>query len=92
MILIDTSAWIEFLRDSGSRICVRVEVLLEGEIATCDAVREEVLAGVRDEGHLRSLHGLIARTVVLPTGPSVYGEVARLLAAAGQTAGCAAVT
>ena len=47
MILIDTSAWIEFLRDTGSATCNRVEALLESEIAICDAVRMEVLAGAR---------------------------------------------
>ena len=29
MILIDTSAWIEFLRDTGSPTCARVDELLE---------------------------------------------------------------
>ena len=33
MILIDTSAWIEFLRDTGTATCNRVEALLESEIA-----------------------------------------------------------
>ena len=47
MILVDTSAWIEFLRDTGSTVCVLVDELLAGEIAICDAVRMEVLAGAR---------------------------------------------
>ncbi|MCB0899192.1 MAG: PIN domain-containing protein, partial [Actinobacteria bacterium] len=42
MILIDTSAWIEFLRDTGSPTCDEVERLLAEEIAICDAVRMEV--------------------------------------------------
>ncbi len=49
MILIDTSAWVEFLRDTGSATCNRVEILLENEIAICDVVRMEVLAGAIDE-------------------------------------------
>jgi len=44
--LIDTSAWIEFFRDTGSPVCQRVDELLAGEIATCDAVRMEVLATI----------------------------------------------
>lgn len=36
MILIDTSAWIEFLRDTGSVTCLRVDQLLGEDIATCD--------------------------------------------------------
>ena len=72
MILVDTSAWIEFLRDTGSATCDRVEALLESEIATCDAVRMEVLAGARDERHLRSLRGLLARAVSIPVTPADY--------------------
>ena len=52
MILVDTSAWVEFLRDTGSPVCQCVDDLLAAEIATCDAVRMEVLAGARNEQHL----------------------------------------
>ena len=78
MILIDTSAWIEFLRDTGSASCNRVEALLDSEIAVCDVIRMEVLAGARDERHLRSLRGLLARAAVLPTGPADYDDAAGL--------------
>ena len=78
MILIDTSAWVEFLRDSGSAVCDRVEALLESDIATCDVVRMEVLAGARDERHLRSLQRLLARAVVFPMGPADYDDAATL--------------
>ena len=78
MILIDTSAWIEFLRDTGSAACNRVEALLEGEITICDAVRMEVLAGARDARHLRSLQQLLARAVMLSTIPADYESAAAL--------------
>ena len=78
MILIDTSAWIEFLRDTGSPTCKEVDRLLTSDIATCDPVRMEVLAGARDEKHLRDLHGLLARATVLPTDPVDY-ETAAIL-------------
>ena len=48
-MLVDTSAWIECLRDTGSPICQRVDDLLATEIATCDVARMEVIAGARDE-------------------------------------------
>lgn len=67
MILIDTSAWIEFLRDTRSSVCERVDRLLESRIATCDAVRMEVLAGARDQEHLEQLRRLLARATLLPT-------------------------
>ena len=78
MILIDTSAWVEFLRDTGSPICNRVEALLENEIAVCDAVRMEVLAGARGERHLHDLRRLLARATVLPTEPMHYEGAAAL--------------
>ncbi|HEY1733633.1 MAG TPA: PIN domain nuclease [Acidimicrobiales bacterium] len=78
MILVDSSAWIEFLRDTGSPACVRVDELLGGEIATCHPVGMDVLAGARDEGHLQSLRGLLARASVLPTVPADYEDAAAL--------------
>jgi predicted nucleic acid-binding protein len=78
VILIDTSAWIEFLRDTGSPACNEVDRLLGRDIATCDPVRMELLAGARDEAHLRQLRGLIARATVLPTGAADYETAAAL--------------
>ncbi|MFN2220457.1 MAG: PIN domain nuclease [Anaerolineae bacterium] len=78
MILIDTSAWIEFLRDTGSPICQRVDDLLATEIATCEVVRMEVLAGARDEQHLQQLRRLLARASALPTEPVDYDAAAAL--------------
>jgi len=78
VILIDTSAWVEFLRDTGSSICNRVDALLASDVATCDPVRMEVLAGARDEAHLRDLRGLLARATVLPTEPVDYEEAAAI--------------
>ncbi len=78
MILIDTSAWIEFLRDTDSPVCNQVDELIEGEIAICDAVRMEVLAGARDEFHLRQLRQLLARAVTLRVRPGDYDDAAAL--------------
>lgn len=78
VILVDTSAWIEFLRDTGSSICERVDDLLAAEIATCDVVRMEVLAGARDEHHLQQLRQLLARASTLPTESVDYALGAAL--------------
>jgi predicted nucleic acid-binding protein len=78
VILVDTSAWIEFLRGTDSAVCNRVDDLLDGEIAVCHPVRMEVLAGARDERHLRDLRGLLARATLLPTEPADYEEAAAL--------------
>ena len=78
MILIDTSAWIEFLRDTGSTACTRVGETLSQEFVVCDVVRMEVLAGARDEFHLSRLRRLLARGEYIPTQPSDYEDAAAL--------------
>ncbi len=78
MILVDTSAWVEFLRDTGSPSCVEVDHLLGEDVAISDAIRMEVLAGARNESHLRDLRGLLARATVLPTQPVDYERAAAL--------------
>jgi predicted nucleic acid-binding protein len=76
--MIDTSAWIEFLRDTDSPACRRVDQALAGEVAICDPIRMEVLAGARDERHLAQLRGLLARTTVIPTEATDYDGAASL--------------
>ncbi len=66
MIIIDTSAWVEFLRDTGSDVCNTVDDLLASDLAICDAISMEVLAGARNEQHLAQLRGLLARATVVP--------------------------
>lgn len=78
MILIDTSAWIEFLRDTGSPACRAVDELLDGDIAVCDPIRMELLAGTRDELHLDDLRGLLARAEIVNTTPADYETAASL--------------
>lgn len=83
MILVDTSAWVEFLRNTGSPICHCVDELFGAgaaifELATCDVIRMEVLAGARSEKHLKQLHGLFESLVYIPTQPDDYDHSAEL--------------
>ena len=78
MVLVDTSAWIEYLRDTGSEVCELVEDSLTSEAAICDAVRLEVLAGGRNEAHTLSLQVLLNRAVLIPTLQSDFEEAAAL--------------
>ena len=66
MILIDTSAWVEFLRDTGSPVADRVDQLVSADCAVTDPIRMEVLAGARDERHLERLRRLVLRCVDMP--------------------------
>jgi predicted nucleic acid-binding protein len=61
VILIDTSAWVEFLRGTSSPICEEVDRLLDADIVIADPIAMEVLAGARDEVHLHQLQGLLTR-------------------------------
>lgn len=78
VILIDTSAWVEFLRNTGSPACDRVDELLAADVATCDAIRMEILAGAGDEAHLRDLRGLLARATLLSIEPVDYEQAAAI--------------
>lgn len=78
MILLDTSAWIEYLRNTGSPVCTRVDELLGHDLATCHPVRMEVLSGARDDRHLTELRRLLARATLLSTDPGDYEDAASL--------------
>jgi len=78
VVLIETSAWIEFLRDTGSSVCVRVDELLGEDMAICEPVRMEILAGARDDKHLNDLRRLLAGATLLVTESIDYEEAASL--------------
>lgn len=78
LTLADSSVWIEFLRDTGSLVCNRVDDLLDGDIAICDPIRMELFAGVRDESDLSDLHRFLARTTPIPMRSSDYDDAATL--------------
>ena len=68
MILVDSSAWIEFQRATGSLADRRLtQAVTEGELlATTGIVVLEILAGARDEQHERELRRLLALCRFLP--------------------------
>lgn len=80
VILVDTSAWIEFLRGTETAEAVRVRGLLadDAPLACCDPIRMELLAGARDASHLRDLRGLLARTRTVTVTPADYEEAAAI--------------
>jgi predicted nucleic acid-binding protein len=91
VILVDTSAWIEFLRATGSAVHCRLRDLLAGAqpVAVTDLVLMEVLAGARDEAHRDRLRRLLAGCEHLATdGPADYERAAdlyRLCRSGGST-------
>lgn len=91
MILADTSAWIEYLRATGSRIDRRLRELLVAEESVCvtDVVMMEILAGARDDQHRDRLRRVLASCEYLAVeGPTDYERAAdlyRLCRAGGAT-------
>ena len=69
MILVDATAWIEFLRATGSPADLRLSELLDSDepLACIDLVLMKVLAGARVDEHRDRLRRLLARCTYLPT-------------------------
>ncbi len=78
MPLIDTSAWIEYLRDTNSRACNEVDRLLKLNPEICDVIRMEILAGARDDEHVTQLEKLLARAAVIKTESVDYENAATI--------------
>ena len=89
MILADTSAWVEFLRDTGSTVCDRmVEEIKLGGVASSEVVRMEILAGARSDRQHHELQRLLARTTSLRTEPidfELAASIYRTCRRAGRT-------
>lgn len=81
MVLVDTSAWIEFLRGTGSRPHHRIRADLAGRtsLATTEVVVMEVLAGAHSPTHLHGLRRLLTGCRLLPLqGLADYEDAAAL--------------
>ena len=81
MILVDTSAWIEFLRATGSPTHRALQGFLkEGQLlATTEVVIMEVMAGARDDDHMdRLTRLLLGHELLVLHGLSDFEGAARL--------------
>jgi predicted nucleic acid-binding protein len=75
LILVDTSIWIEWLKPGNRHRFTDRELL---NLATCGAVVQEVLAGVREETATVRLRGILRALPLLgdPIGLSTYEHAA----------------
>ena len=74
MILIDTSAWIEFFRGTDSAAAAEVRRLLTEQpdrIVMCEPVAMEILSGALDEQKFVKLEQLVNGLASLPVDQSV---------------------
>ena len=91
MILADTSAWVEYLRATGSPVHLRLRKLIadEGELATTEVVMMELLAGEASPEDMARLRRLLGRFELLPVeGLADYeaaAELYRRCRAGGET-------
>jgi predicted nucleic acid-binding protein len=91
VILVDSSAWIEFLRGSGGWAHLRLRSALEegAALACTDVVLMEVLAGAGDDAERDRLRRLLYGTEFLGVeGPADYeraAELYRLCRRGGET-------
>jgi predicted nucleic acid-binding protein len=78
VILVDTSAWVEFLRATESSVDLWLrDAIVRGErLATTGVVVMELLAGARDELHAVQLRRFLGRWSLLPAEEPSDHEVA----------------
>jgi predicted nucleic acid-binding protein len=81
VILVDSSAWVEFLRATGSPVHLRLRSALErgAELASTDVIAMEILAGARDDADRDRLRRLLYGLEFLAVdGPADYEYAAEL--------------
>ena len=80
MILVDTSAWTEYLRGTGSGAHFRLRELLAADavLGTTDVVHMELLAGSRTETDDLQLRRMLAAMDHVPVDPVDWETAARL--------------
>ena len=78
MILIDSSAWVEFDRATGSPVDSRLTGLIVDEegIAVTEPVVMEVLAGARDAAREQDLRRLMSRFALMPFDAAIDFDAA----------------
>jgi predicted nucleic acid-binding protein len=81
VILVDSSAWIEFQRATGSAVDARLTKAIEADepLATLGLVLLEVLAGTRDEQQAHDLRRLLDRCSFVPLEEPSDWELAAAL-------------
>jgi predicted nucleic acid-binding protein len=81
VILVDSSAWIEYLRATASPVDRYLRLLLENKrpVATTGVVILEVLTGARDESHARKLSRLLGGCKLLASEEPSDHEAAAAL-------------
>lgn len=89
-LLLDTSAWVEYLRDTGSPACEEVGRLLlapASAVATTPPVVMELLAGATSDAALRDLERLTSGLPQLSLEPTLDFHAAAAVYRAARRSG-----
>lgn len=80
-MIADTSAWVEFLRGTGSAVHhrLRAEIAAEGDVVVPELVVMELLVGATDDQMARRLRTMLHSFEVVPLAPLVDSEDASAL-------------
>lgn len=72
MILVDTSIWIDFIRQKSNQRTQTLRHALENasEIVTCPAIAQEILQGAKDEVNFKALNSLLQSIPMIDTANS----------------------
>lgn len=89
MILVDTSAWVEYDRGTGSNVDQRLVALIgaDGPLAITEPVAMEVLAGARSDQREADLRRLLLRFRLLRFDATVDFSAATLIYRRCRSAG-----
>ncbi len=88
LIVVDTSAWVEYLRKTGSpaNTALKRALKAEDELGVVDVVRMELLAGAGGDEQVATVSRLLARGIALPTlSPGDHEYAASLYRAARRS-------
>lgn len=80
-MIVDTSAWVEYLRATGSaaHLRLREQIAQDGDVLVHELVAMELLVGVAGEGAARRLRSLLHTFQVIPLAAVVDSERAAAL-------------
>ena len=80
MIVVDTSAWVDFFQGRTSTVASRLERLIEvqADVAITETILMEVLAGATSEALARIRAELIARPILRLEGLADFEEAAQI--------------
>jgi predicted nucleic acid-binding protein len=79
MNLVDTSVWVELLRDRTGKVKKAFQVIIEDEsYVLCRFTQLELLQGAKDEREWRLLDEYLAAQYYLEAGENTWREAARI--------------